>query len=309
MPKPCFVIQPIGPRSDNVFDWYLTPALSDRYELIQPEAQASPSITDDIFTHLREDALVVAFLGSPFRVPTEGNHWLWNPNVMLEAGYRMGFSRPILFVREKRTQDDEPLLPFDLVNITVIELVTAEEEKERIHRERVIKRIRDAESTFITLAETTETTSVYTYPAATMAFGGGHGKITAASDDAAGFFRYPPEKNVVGLDVWELVKKLHSEMVPSQRAAFQMEQERLLGLISMGRKPLASVCIVFGKDAVQTGGKLENAYLPIVTRFKATPGAATILEVIYLNVTATATLCPDGVVRCNLGMAAAASQT
>jgi hypothetical protein len=139
MSKPvCFVVQPIGNRSDNVVDFYFWPALSDKYTVVQPGVERSSSITTDIFKHLKDDFLVLAFLGSPYRIPTIGNNWLWNPNVMLEAGYRLGLGLPILFLREKRTVEDEPLLPFDLFNITVIELPSADDEKERANRDRII---------------------------------------------------------------------------------------------------------------------------------------------------------------------------
>jgi hypothetical protein len=304
MPSVCFVVQPIGQRSDNVFDWYLTKALENKFTLVQPGSEPTSSITADIFKHLRDDDLVVAFLGSPYRIPTLGNSWLWNPNVMLEAGFRMGLRRPILFVREKRAQDDEPLLPFDLFDISVIELVSADEEKLRVNREKIIHRIREhADAIVKPQPEEPDCTIVYTFPAVTMAFGGGAGKITVASDDVAAFLRYPSGKNLVGLDAGEFVKQLTAEMVPSQRDAFNAEQERLFGVIFIGKKPSATVCIVFGKDPIQPGAKLDNAYLPIVTRFRATRGEPTILEVIYLNVTASAVAGHDGVVRCNLHMA------
>ncbi len=304
MPKPvCFVVQPIGGRSDNVFDTYLTPALRDDFFLVQPGSEPTTSITTEIFDHLKNDALVLSFLGSPFRVPTSGNNWLWNPNVMLESGFRMGLGLPIVFVREKRVQEDEPLLPFDLFDITVIELVTADDEKERANREKIIRRIREHATLFTNRSPSkSETVTVNTYPAVTMAFEGVGGKITAASDDAAAFLRYPPETKMVGLSAGEFVRKLTSELVPSQRAAFTAEQERLFGVISLGQKPLATVCMVFGKDSIEPGATLDNAFLPIVTRFRATRGAATILEVIYIDVTATAIVGRDGVVRCYLGI-------
>jgi hypothetical protein len=293
----------MGQRSDNVFDLFLLPALRDKFKLDQPGNEPSTSITADIFKHLKDDDLIVAFLGSPYRIPTMGNNWLWNPNVMLEAGYRMALRRPLLFIREKRVQDDEPLLPFDLYDISVIELVSADEEKERANREKIIKRIREnAEAIVGPARQESKVNNVYTYPAVTMAFEGGRGTITTASDDAASFLRYPSEKNLVGLDAGEFVKKLTSEMAPSQRAAFSEEQDRLFGIIFLGRKPLATICIVFGKDAIQPGARVDNAYLPLVTRFSANGGEATILEVIYLNVTATAIVSVDGVVRCFLGM-------
>jgi hypothetical protein len=291
-----------------VFDLYLAPALTNRFELVPPGAEPTTSITSDIFDHLKDDDLVVAFLSAPYRVPTEGNFWLWNPNVMIEAGYRMGLGRPILFVREKRVQDDEPFLPFDLSDITAIELLNADDERDREKRGIVTNRIRYHAEHVAPQDKKPVAVNVYAYPAVTMAFQGFRGKITAASDDAANFCHYPPGTNLVGVDAEEWVKKLTSEMAPSQREAFTEEQDRLFGIIFHGRKPSATVCIVFGENAIQPGAKLDNAYLPIVTRFSGTQGAPTKLEVIYLNVTATAVVGPDGVVRCYLGTAAPQSK-
>ena len=59
---------------------------------------------------------------------------VWNPNVMVESGYRLGLDLPIVFIREHVSQN-EPLLPFDLFNLQVVELPTDdEEEKKRIVR-------------------------------------------------------------------------------------------------------------------------------------------------------------------------------
>jgi len=291
-------------RAENVYDWYLTPALSSKFELVPPGAEPTSSITSDIFKHLKDDDIVVVYLGTPARMPAESSSWFWNPNVMIEAGFRMGLGRPILFVREKRAQDDEPLLPFDLFDITAVELLNADDERDRAKRGIVISRIRDDANRIVTPPDQKpNVVNVYMYPAVYMAFGGGSGRITAASDDAAAFAQYPPETNLVGVDAGNFVKQLTSKMAPSQCEAFREEQDRLFGIIFQGRKPFATVCIVFGEDAIQPGAKVANAYLPIVTRFSATRGSPTLLEVIYLNVTASAVVSADGVVRCHLGLA------
>ena len=298
----CFVVQPMGERSDSVFETYIEPALSDGYDLTQP-GDFSYAITDDVFHHLRDDTVTIAFLGSPTQL---NDKWLWNPNVMLEAGYRLGVGRPIIFLREKRPRSEDPLLPFDLQNTSVIELLSDEDEKLKVHRDRIKKQIRQY------VDEASERSKpkpgshpFYTNPAISLAFGGGAGKIIAASEDAAAFYRFPPEKNLVELSITEVVNKLQSEMAPSQRAAFNQEQTQLLGMIWLGQKPAATVCIVFGKDPLKPGDPITNAYLPIITRF-STLGEPTVLEVFYLDVTATAVVGPDGVVRCNLAVAKAA---
>jgi hypothetical protein len=295
MPNPentCFVVRPMHDRAENVNEWYIEPALRDNFVLYQP-GKPSMSITTDIFDHLQDDTLVVAFLSSPSRVPAEGNNWLWNPNVMLEAGYRLGVHQPIVFVREKRVQADEPFLPFDLFNHTVIELPSAEEELRIENRKRIITEIQEAAKRFIPVGVVFSV-----HPNATMVFGSKGGSISAASYDAAEFFHYPKGKRLVGLDVRDLVAHLASQMPPVQSDAFQAEQDRLIGALLMGRKPSATVCMVFGQNSVEPGARPDNAYLPVVSDFRST--RETELRVLYLNVKAIAVAGKDKVVRCFL---------
>lgn len=299
----CFIVQPMDQRADFVCEWYIKEALRDKFKIVTPGTEPTTSITADIFAHLKDDDLVVAFLAAPYRVPGMDSHWFWNPNVMLEAGYRLALGQPIIFLREKKVQNDEPFLPFDLFDITVIELVAPEEERDRQKREGIVNQIRRHADLFTKPSGTTaDFLRVYAYPAVSMAFGQGRGSIIEASPDVAQFFQYPSGQNMVGLDAREFVKKLTQEIAPSQRAAFTDEQNRLLGMIFQGEKPLATVCIVFGNEDITPGSKVENAYLPLVTRFTTAAGKPTVLEVIYLNVTAIARVGIDGVVRCFLGM-------
>jgi hypothetical protein len=68
--------------------------------------------------------------------------WFWNPNVMLEAGYRMGLKKPIIFLRDHKRGEDEPLLPFDLSNLRVIELPAEQDDKIKLHRDKTIAQIK-----------------------------------------------------------------------------------------------------------------------------------------------------------------------
>jgi hypothetical protein len=296
MPSPkntCFVVRPMHNRAENVNEWYIEPALREDFTVCQP-GKPSMSITTDIFDHLQDDALVVAFLSSPSRVPAEGNNWLWNPNVMLEAGFRLGVHQPIVFVREKRIQPDEPFLPFDLFDHTVIELPSAEDELKIEVRRRIVTEIQEAAKRFIIVDP-----PFSVHPTATMVFGSKGGTISAASNDAATFFRYAPGKRVVGLDVRDLVAQLASHMPPCQSDAFQAEQDQLIGALLMGRKPSATVCMVFGTDPIEPGVRPDNAYLPVVSDFRSARGL-TELRVLYLSVKATAVAGKDRVVRCFL---------
>ncbi len=306
MPKPkCFVVRPMHERSDFVLDLYVIPACGDDFEVIPAGSEPNTAaITEDVFRHLDNDSLVLAYLGSPARMEGEGNKWFWNPNVMLEAGYRMGLKKPIVFMRERRRGEDEPLLPFDLANLQVIELPTEQDEKIRLHRDRTIAQTK----TFVDAhmkeeqkrLEETRDRPGYPWPAITMAFEGATGEVRSASDDAAAFFGFPDNQSLIGMPLITLVEKISSRIMPGQRAAFEAEQNQMIGQIFIGKRPLATVCLVFAEQNIPEGGDIEAAYLPVVARF-VTRARGTILDVIYLEVTGLAKLEADGVVRCNLG--------
>ena len=99
----------------------------------------------------------------------------------------------------------------------------------------------------------------------------------------------------------EVVDKLHSRMLPQQRQAFRDEQELMIGKVFIGRKPLASVCIVFGEKDLAPDSRPDNAYLPYVSRFVFGKNGPTTFDVIYIDVAETARLDANGVVRWGVG--------
>jgi len=293
----CFVVRPIHNRSDFVVALYIRPACGDHFEVIPSGSGTSTStITEEVFRHLDEDPLVLAYLGSPSRMEGEGNKWFWNPNVMLEAGYRMGLKKPIVFLRDHRRNEDEPLLPFDLANLQVVELPTEQDDQVTIHRDRAIDQIKQFAEAHMKLTSEAN----FAWPAITVSFEGKAGHIRSGSDDAAQLFGLSGEESLVGMPLWTLIDRIYGRMLPAQRAAFSEEQKRLIGELFIGLKPVATVCLVFTNENIPPGGKIDAAYLPIIARF-ITQGGAKILDVIYVDVTAMARVHDDGVVRCNLG--------
>jgi hypothetical protein len=101
--------------------------------------------------------------------------------------------------------------------------------------------------------------------------------------------------------VTTLIDHIHSRMVPGQREAYKVEQSRMIGEVVIGRKPVTTVCLVFGDKDIAPGEKIEAAHLPIIARFVTHTGT-TMLDVIYLDVTEIAHLDDDGVVRCTFGL-------
>jgi hypothetical protein len=293
----CFVVRPIHNRSDFVVALYVRPACGDRFEVIASGSGTSTStITEDVFRHLNDDPLVLAYLGSPTRMEGEGNKWFWNPNVMLEAGYRMGLKKPIVFLRDHRRNEDEPLLPFDLANLQVVELPTEKDDQVTVYRDRAVDQIKQ----FAEAHMKAKCDATFAWPAITISFEGKVGQVRSASDDAAELFGLANEESLVGMQLSTFLDRVYARLMPGQRDAFQEEQKRLIGELYIGEKPMATVCLVFANEDISPAGKIEAAYLPIVARF-VTQGAATILDVIYVDVTAMARLDEDGVVRCNLG--------
>jgi len=298
----CFVVRPIHERSDYVLDLYVLPACRDDFELIPAGSETITSaITEEVFRHLDDDPLVLAYLGSPARMEGQGNNWFWNPNVMLEAGYRMGLKKPIVFMREHRRGDDEPLLPFDLADLPIIELPTEQDEKVKLHRDRTIEQIKVFAKAQVEKLQMTNTERpVYPWPAITMAFVAGVGEVRSASDDASELCGFAAGQSLIGMRLRALVDKISSRMMPGQRKAFEEEQAQLIGHIFTGKRPVATVCLVFAEQNIPPGGKIDAAYLPVVARLFARANV-TELDVIYLDVTGLARVDEDGVARCTYG--------
>ena len=126
----------------------------------------------------------------------------------------------------------------------------------------------------------------------------GSGEVKCASDDATTLLGFTGDQSLAGMRLTTLLDHVYSRMIPVQREAFSVEQGRMIGEIVIGRKPVTSVCLVFGDKDIP--GRIEAAHLPIIARL-ATQSGTTMLDVIYLDVTEIAHLDNDGVVRCTFG--------
>ncbi len=324
MKPKCFVIRPLHTRSDRVVRLYISDACKDLVEVI-PAGQeiGNATITDHIFQHLRDDAIVIAYLDRPSRVEGDGNSWLWNANVMLETGFRMalGPDKPIVFLRERQLEG-EPLLPFDIHAKYVIQLPTMQEENGgEAHLDSTVAKIRrfvkagldeidriEQQKRAAEQAAEQENQCVYPCPSITIECEPGAGVVREASCDAARFFGINGNQSLVGMPLQTLVDKILRRLPPPQRTAFGQEQNALIGQIYNGQIPTATVCLVFRKPDPR-GGEKCYAYLPLVARsILRRRGAGMTLHVNYLNVTPYAKKGNDGVMRCPLGPSRATIQ-
>src|SRR3954452_25031006 len=118
--NPCFIIspmgQPAGPvrkRAEDVFQNYIVPACKQTgYFPIKSSPALGNSIISGITNALNCAPMTIAYLGG---MP-------WNPNVMIEVGYRMDTKLPLVFLCDQDAEGNDPPIPFHLQGRWVVTL-------------------------------------------------------------------------------------------------------------------------------------------------------------------------------------------
>lgn len=113
--KKAFVIQAVGEsksatrdRADRVLEHIIEPACTKAsYRAERADEMVTRTIVEPIISALNTYPLVVADLGAP----------PWNPNVLMEVGFRLATGRPIVFVADVDPKPD--LLPLHLRNVRI----------------------------------------------------------------------------------------------------------------------------------------------------------------------------------------------
>ncbi|MDN3515435.1 MAG: hypothetical protein NG747_13685 [Candidatus Brocadia sp.] len=310
----CFVISPLGTKDATfVLKEIIKPACKSNYKVIGADEEVmirgdkqipvqkskdndTGNISDRVFNNLENADIVIAYLGSPQKGNGNDKKWYWNGNVMLEAGYRMGLRKPIVFVRAGRENEEiEPLLPFDIHDRTVVELPKKEDLTDPDALENKRKEIRAYCDKFIPLILTSrgEMKEHHAWPAITLWFRGGVGTVIGASKAAKELFGM---EQLTGMNIVDLIEKLKTRMPPIQAENFDREQDEMLGKLLKGKIPKAKVCIFFSKQAPSHENKILNAWLPVISSYNIdiTPMEVTVL---YYDVKESARIHKDGVVR------------
>ncbi|NUO08336.1 MAG: hypothetical protein HUU08_06580 [Candidatus Brocadia sp.] len=313
----CFVISPLGTKDATfVLKEIIKPACKSNYKVIGADEEVMirgdkqikvpktkdndmeagiGSISDRVFNNLENADIVIAYLGSPQKGNGNDKKWYWNGNVMLEAGYRMGLRKPIVFVRAGRENEEiEPLLPFDIQNRTVVELLKKEYSDDYDALEKKRKEIRDCCDKFIPLILTSrdEMKERHAWPAITLWFREGGGTVIGASKAAKELFGI---EQLTGMNLNEVINKIKAKMPKKQAENFENEQSKMLGELMRGQIPRAKVCMVFSKQTLSAGDEIPNAWLPVISSYNKdiTPWEVTVL---YYDVKENATFY-DGIVR------------
>ncbi|HMH48788.1 MAG TPA: class I SAM-dependent methyltransferase [Candidatus Acidoferrum sp.] len=256
----CFVITPLGePESDTrrLSDWIfrqlIAPAcqrLLPRCLVVHPLEQEGADVWADISNALFAADHVVAYLGTR----------PWNPNVMVEVGYRLATGKPLVILAP---QGD---LPFDLLNRRTIMLP----ENPTSMSPDAIGQTVDAVVEMMTARETKDLGWGDLRPTATVELDlrdvevKDH-SIGDASQETADLFDLP-RTHLVGMSPEDLIEHLRSLMDEAQHEAFVKEQNRLYAqadVLSVAPEPLyAEVPIFLTKH--RNPAYFHRAFLPAI---------------------------------------------
>jgi class 3 adenylate cyclase len=301
----CFVITPIAPREDRVnrvFDELIAPACRKAgFEPRRAHEIRASNRMDVITSRLESAPMVVAYLGRP----DVSSSTIWNPNLMIEVGFRLATQLPIVLLSDpagSRQDGVQPnfseLLPFHLKHLTVTEIgaepaASVEVLSEEIDaaKQRHPGYGATPHAVIEALITASEQKFLEVSPAAVRLFGGRVEK---------------------GASLDSLIQALSEMMPPQQYRAFTHEQERLLDELLRPRRfrltearedaetvPVATVPIQLRRSEVRAPVPGWAFFLPVVLHFT---GRDTVhrLRVLYLDVTSAVRRGPDGTFVCRL---------
>jgi len=236
----------------------------------------------DVMASLESNELVIAYLGSH----------PWNPNVMLEVGYRLACKKPIVLLRDTPIEGQEPP-PFDLTDHRVIELPKLESKAGKVSV------AVDQLAKMIQLRAHGVDPSRALHPLATIRISVPKDEtrppcFVEVSPDAQRLFQL--DRNKAEHSIEDMFDKMKALMLQRQTLSFFEEQldlmEKITGEVMAGldtfwqkaRTPKASVPIVF--DTHVYPEYIGRAYLPIILHHSYSKEAALLyLRVLYLDVT------------------------
>jgi ubiquinone/menaquinone biosynthesis C-methylase UbiE len=220
----CFCVLPIGAddsadraQSDFVFERLITPACrSLQYFPVHPVREHGQNVWADITNGLLGAELVVAFLGT---AP-------WNANVMLELGYRMATSKPLIVISPDVT------LPFDLRNhravIVPADVLKMTDEQIGDKVDELIQKISERTKHDLGWGDLHPTATIEVDTRPNVNPDERDHKVGDASDDTAQLYAIP-RAALIGMPPDALITRLGELMDPQQHAAFIDEQNRLYG--------------------------------------------------------------------------------
>ena len=306
--KRCFVVSAIGHgssqirgRADQVFDLYLKRACAEKgFQPIRSDQEFTPAVRQSLMASISSAELVIAYLG---RAP-------WNPNVMLEVGYRLATGGPLVLLRDSHEDGSGAgELPFDLGDMQVLELPSSA----RAESPDAVRSASAAIAKAITIAlEKTPSRWNSDHAIAVIdidTHAPAQHIIQEVTDEAQRLFGRT--EGVVGEQVGQVIQELGAMMPVGQFNAFGNDQNLLLAqLVGAGGLPFelengsiqsvrAKVPMVFQNHPDKNYDR--RAFLPIIVNHRRNTNEGKLsLTVLYLDVTSVTRVAPDGTFECRL---------
>lgn len=273
-----FLITPMGDpqsrvraQSNFIYDELVAPAcrrLVPRCVVIHPEDQAGSDVWADISNMLFSADHVLAYLGTP----------PWNPNVMVEIGYRLATGKPLVILAPRG-------LPFDLANRRTVMLPEDPTGMSRGDIEAAVEQI----AQLMTEREAEDLGWADLRPTATIELDlrdvpvKDH-RVGDASQQTADLFDLP-RTHLIGMSPADLLEHLGSLMDREQHEAFLEEQALLYGqadALSIARRPVyAQVPIFLTKH--RNPAYFHRAFLPAILTHERVEDRL-LTRVVYLDV-------------------------
>ena len=258
--KPCFIISPMGQtsspvrkRAEEIFKNYIEPVCkATGYFPVRSGPTLGGSIINGITNALNCAPMTIAYLGG---LP-------WNPNVMIEVGYRLNTNLPLVYLCDQDDSGNDLPLPFHFQGQWVVSLPVSGVDSGKI--EALIEVIRASEREPRHLEWLHPIALINVRDRDTISE---HNLLyTAASESAEELFGI--DGRLVGLTMEEFLHAAKKRMPPAQYHAFSANQRQarkdLQGRMTNASSAPAVASIPLYFDRHEIGKYNGRAYLPIL---------------------------------------------
>jgi TIR domain len=274
--KTCFVILTFNKRGDYFFDKFVIAACQKAgFTPDRADHQLTRDIADGIVTSLKVSPVVIAYLGS---AP-------WNPNVILELGYRLATRLPLVIVCDEARPGEKLDLPFHLSMTRVVTIPQDEKIEDSQHEKIVDDIVGLMQQTMNECVPFDSNQAVAMIHAPRGPVNGEQAVYVAATRRATDLFGV--DGQLVGRTLTQFVADRERDMPYYQYRAFMWEQARLAVVVAPNAPTvIATTPIVFSK-----GKHKARAYLPIIVNYIEV-GMIQEFTVLYLDVTSNVEYIP-----------------
>ncbi len=273
--KHAFIIQAVDSegsrqRADRVLKSIIDPACeATGYEAVRANDLQAKTIVEPIISALNTHPLVIADLAVP----------PWNPNVLMEVGFRLATGRPIVFLAD--TDPKQEILPLQLRNVSIHIINSATPGRADV--DSLIESINKYSlevNTWESDYPTIELSISWRSPDG--------GRFIFANEKAARLYGLAHPDDMIGRPVIEIDPRL-GDFFPDKEyyTEYENDQNAMLGKI-MKRDPqpkTASIPLWFTRHDIDEEN--DKIYWPVLTQYRYVSSedeADIVMRVIFINV-------------------------